>query len=456
MKPGVRLTQRQGTRLTPQLQLAMRLLQCGRTELEHLIEDALAANPVLERVADDGPAHTGDEPLDHGPGHAENGEPPLPAETGAATGDEPDWHGIAEPVSLQSHLNAQLRLSPLGPRDRAIGEALIDGLDADGYCTAGFDDIRAACALQPAPDDAEIETVRHLIQRFDPLAVASRTLSECLLLQLHGIDAEPAVLAAARRIADAHLDVLARQGVLGAAKALGLAPDLAGRAVAVLKTLDPRPGAALAAARTEYIEPDLIAERDGTRWRVRLLDGHRPRLRVNAGYGRRLRAGAAEQAVIGQYRQEAQWLVAALAQRRDTLRRVAEAVVRRQTGFLEQGLRGLRAMRLQDVAGDLGLHESTVSRACNGKYLATPHGLFELSALFASGVADGGDGLQAADAVQARIAELIGAEDPAKPLSDAAIAQRLAAEGVSIARRTVAKYRDALRIPPASARRESA
>ncbi|MCC6757557.1 MAG: RNA polymerase factor sigma-54, partial [Arenimonas sp.] len=165
----MRLTQRQGTRLTPQLQLAMRLLQCGRTELEHLIEDALAANPVLERVADDGPAHTGDEPLDHGPGHAENGEPPLPAETGAATGDEPDWHGIAEPVSLQSHLNAQLRLSPLGPRDRAIGEALIDGLDADGYCTAGFDDIRAACALQPAPDDAEIETVRHLIQRFDPL-----------------------------------------------------------------------------------------------------------------------------------------------------------------------------------------------------------------------------------------------------------------------------------------------
>ncbi len=456
MKPGVQLTQRQGTRLTPQLQLAMRLLQCGRAELEHLIEDALAANPVLERIADEGPAPIDDAPGDYGIGHTDAAGHPLPAEAGAASGDEPDWHGIAEPVSLQSHLNAQLRLSPLGPRDRAIGEALIDGLDADGYCTAGFDDIRAACALQPAPDDAEIEAVRHLIQRFDPLAVASRTLSECLRLQLDGIDAEPAVLAAARRIADAHLDVLARHGIAGAAKAAGLAPELAARAVAVLKTLDPRPGAALAAARTEYVEPDLAAERVGGRWRVRLLDDRRPRLRVNAAYGRRLRADAAEQAAIGQYRQEAQWLVAALAQRRETLRRVAEAIVRRQTGFLEQGLRGLRAMRLQDVAGDLGLHESTVSRACSGKYLATPHGLFELSALFASGVDDGGDGRQAADAVQARIAELVGAEDPAKPLSDAAIEKRLAAEGISIARRTVAKYREALRIPPASARRKSA
>lgn len=456
MKPGVQLTQRQGTRLTPQLQLAMRLLHCSRTELEQLIDDALAANPVLERVADDGPAQAGDEPSGHGHDVAAGGEPVPAAETGAASDDEPDWHGIAEPASLQSHLNAQLRLSPLGPRDAAIGEALIDGLDADGYCTAGFDDIRAACALQPAPDDAEIEAVRHLIQRFDPLAVASRTLSECLLLQLDGIDAEPAVLTAARRIAASHLTLLARQGAAGVAKAAGLAPELAARAVAVLKTLDPRPGAALAAARTEYIEPDLIAERSGTRWRVRLLDGHRPRLRVNAGYGKRLRAGAAEQAILGQYRQEAQWLVAALAQRRETLRRVADAIVRRQTGFLEQGVRGLRAMRLLDVAGDLDLHESTVSRACSGKYLATPHGLFELSALFASGVADGGEGRQAADAVQARIAGLVGAEDPVRPLSDEAIARHLAAEGLSIARRTVAKYREALRIPPASARRKSA
>lgn len=445
MKPGVQLKQRQGTRLTPQLQLAMRLLQCGRAELAQVIEDALASNPVLERIEAETalPAEDG---FDAGPGSPGDGMP-IP---------DDDWHGVAEPVSLQSHLNAQLRLSPLGPRDRAIGEALIDALDADGYCTAGFDDIRAACALQPPPADAEIEAVRHLLQRFDPLAVASRDLSECLLLQLEGIAGEPDLLAAARRIAAVHLDVLARQGAAGVAKHAKLAPELAAGAVALLKTLDPRPGAAFSAARTEYIEPDLAVVRSGTRWRVRLLDGHRPRLRIDPAYGRKLRAGSAEQAILGQYRQEAQWLLAALAQRRDTLRRIAEAVVRRQTGFLEQGRRGLRAMRLLDIADDLGLHESTVSRACSGKYLATPHGLFELSALFASGVADGGEGRQAADAVQVRIAELIGAEDPAKPLSDAAIENRLAAEGLSIARRTVAKYRDALRIPPASARRKSA
>lgn len=448
MKPGVQLTQHQGARLTPQLQLALRLLQCSRTELEQLIEDALASNPVLERIDPEPslPSETHD--IDAGP------EADVPA-TDVPTLPDEDWHGVTEPVSLQSHLNAQLRLSPLGPRDRAIGEALIDALDADGYCTIGFDDIRAACALRPAPDNAEIEAVRHLIQRFDPLGVASRTLSECLLLQLHDTDAEPALLVAARSIAASHLDVLARHGLPGVAKAAGLAPELAARAAALLKTLDPRPGAALAAARTEYVEPDLVVERDGTRWRVHLLDERRPRLRVNTGYGRRLRGNHAEQAIIGQYRQEAQWLVAALAQRRETLHRVAEAVVRRQGGFLEHGKRGLRAMRLQDVAGDLGLHESTVSRACSGKYLATPHGLFELSALFAAGVADG-DGKAAADAVQARIAELIGAEDPAKPLSDAAIEARLASNGLSIARRTVAKYREALRIPPASARRKSA
>lgn len=454
MKNRAQLGQRQSQsqKLAPQMQLAIRLLHCSSAELEREIDNALSLNPVLERVED-----AAEQPLD-----------PLEAadvaETGAAIDDAAGpqaerqaWDFLPEPVSLQAHLNAQWRLCPVGQRDRAIGEALIDALDQDGYWTCAYDDIRAATRFPLAATDAEIDAVRHLLQRFDPVGTACRDLTECLNVQLGQLHAEPALLAAARCIADGFLPVLAHKGVEAVAKASGLPLALAVQAAGLLKTLDPKPGAAFNASRTDYIAPDFAVEKRNGRWRITALPGNGQNLRINALYRRMVREARGNDALhLQQYLQEAQWLLAAITSRRDTLVKVIQAVIGRQQAFFEHGPAALQAMTLRAVADDIGMHESTVSRACNGKYLATAHGLFELGRLFGSGVGDGSGQTPAASAIQRRIAELIRAEPPQRPLSDARLEALLATQGLQVARRTVAKYREAMRIPAASGRRRPA
>ena len=459
MKVRAQLSTRQSTKLTPQLQLALKLLQCTQTELEQEIENALAANPMLERVdtdtettaLNDAPAAFSGEDADPETEHAEADFP----HTAAPEPEESLWDALPEPKTLRSHLGEQLQLSALSRRDLAIGEVLIDSLDEDGYCQAGVEDLRTASALSPPAMDAEIEAVRHLIQRFDPAGVASRSLSECLQVQLTQIAAETELLTLATDIATRHLDVLAKGGTAAVAKAGGFDPLRTAEAVALLKTLDPKPGALFQYSRTEYVEPDfaVIPKRNG--WQVQSLRDSGQHLRLNAYYLKLTRnSRGADAAHLAQYLQEARWLIAGIASRRDTLLKVVKAVVRKQTPFLESGPSALQAMSMREIAESIGLHESTVSRACSGKWLATPHGMLELGSLFGSGITDDSGTVQAAGAVQGQIAALIAGESAGKPLSDAKLEQLLAARGLPVARRTIAKYREALGIAPSHLRKK--
>lgn len=457
MKNSVQFIQRQNQKLTPQLQLTIKLLQYSSAELEREIDNALSINPVLERSEESTPlAVDGSDPFANREVDELSPDTELPteAEFPMPQGD-PNWDLLAEPISLQAHLNAQWQLNTVTARDLAIGITLIDALDADGYWTSGYDDIRDATRFpEPAADD-EIDAVRHLIQRLDPVGTASRELSECLIVQLTQLDADSAVLAAAKTIAENHLGVLAHKGIEEATKVSGLPASLVAQAAGLLKTLDPKPGAAFHTGRTDYIEADFAVEKIRNRWRAKALTERRQRLRINAFYRNLARqARGKDAAYLQQYLQEAQWLINALASRQDTLMKVVQAIAQKQQGFLEQGPLAMQAMTLREIAESIGMHESTVSRACAGKYLATPHGLFELGRLFKSGIGDDSGQVQAASAIQARIAALIKAESPQKPLSDARLQSLLAAQGLPVARRTIAKYREALQIPCSSGRRK--
>lgn len=460
MKARAQLSPRQSTKLTPQLQLALKLLQCTQTELEQEIDNALAANPMLERVdADTEAAALPDAPADFSDDAEAGDSADADADFRHAATPEAEeslWDLMPEPKTLRSHLGEQLQLSGLSRRDQAIGEAVIDSLDDDGYCQASADDLRIASALMPPAHEDEIEAIRHLIQRFDPVGVASRSLSECLQVQLTQIAAEPALLALATDIALRHLDVLAKGGATAVAKAGGFEALGTAEAVALLKTLDPKPGALFQHSRTEYVEPDfaVLPKRNG--WQVQSLRDAGQQLRLNAYYLTLARnSRGADAAHLAQYLQEARWLIAGIASRRDTLLKVVKAVVRKQTPFLESGPSALQAMSMREIAERIGLHESTVSRACSGKWLATPHGMIELGSLFGSGITDDSGTVQAAGAVQSQIADLIADEPAGKPLSDAKLGQLLAARGLPVARRTIAKYREALGIPPSPLRKKS-
>ena len=460
MKARAQLSPRQSTKLTPQLQLALKLLQCTQTELEQEIDNALAANPMLERVdADTEAAALPDAPADFSDDAEAGDSADADADFRHAATPEAEeslWDLMPEPKTLRSHLGEQLQLSALSRRDLVIGEALIDSLDEDGYCQASAEELRSASALVPPAHEAEIEAIRHLIQRFDPVGVASRSLSECLQVQLTQIAAEPALLALATDIALRHLDVLAKGGATAVAKAGGFEVLGTAEAVALLKTLDPKPGALFQHSRTEYVEPDfaVLPKRNG--WQVQSLRDAGQQLRLNAYYLKLARnSRGADAAHLAQYLQEARWLIAGIASRRDTLLKMVKAVVRKQTPFLESGPSSLQAMSMREIAERIGLHESTVSRACSGKWLATPHGMIELGSLFGSGITDDSGTVQAAGAVQSQIADLIADEPAGKPLSDAKLEQLLAARGLPVARRTIAKYREALGIPPSHLRKKS-
>lgn len=459
MKSSVQLTRSQSLRLTPQLQLAIKLLQHSRIELEREIDNAIESNPFLERVDDlssEGDVTTEQSPDALSVPEWEDGTG-LQALSGAGGSADDALEWIEETRSLRMHLLDQLRLCPISARDRSIGEALIDSLDDDGYLLAGFAEIQTATGLKPQADEDEIEAVLHLLQQFDPLAVAARSLSECLLLQLRHLEADPATLELATRIASQHLDVLARSGVAGLVNAFGFDPDVTVQAVGLLKTLDPKPGAVFSNARTEYVQPDFRAEKHNGRWKIKALGGRRQQLAVNAYYQRLAgQRGGPDSAYLRQHLQEAKWLIKSIQSRQETLMRVVSAIASRQKPFLDHGSARLQPMSMKDLAQQLDIHESTVSRACSGKYLATPLGTFALNALFRTGMADAEGQMQTADAIQKRIKALIDAENPRKPLSDAQLEGLLDAQGLSIARRTIAKYREAMDIAPSHRRHKMA
>jgi RNA polymerase sigma-54 factor len=477
LKPSLQLKLSQQLTMTPQLQQAIRLLQLPVMELQTQIQTALDENLMLE--VEEPETSPEDGAAAESPASADSDEPEdfdAEPEPEVAVASEADWEdtqktGPSEaPKSsdprttieyadrseetLRDHLLWQLELENLEARTTAIGQAIIDAINDDGYLTDDIDTIRATLA----PDViVSVEDVEHvlvkLVQGFDPVGIGARSVSECVQLQLRQLAADTPGLELAKRIAAEHLPLVAEHQY-GVLKRLLRASDGdIEAAVALVRSCQPRPGANVFTPPPEYVIPDVFVRRHEGQWIVELNNAMSPQLRVNQLYAGSLGRGEEYDALKAQL-QEARWLIRSLEIRNETLLKVALTIVQRQTEFLEHGEEHMRPMVLRDVAEAIEMHESTVSRVTTNKYMHTPRGVFEFRYFFSSHVA-GEEGDQSSTAVRAKIRKLISAEDPDKPLSDSQIAQMLSDGGVTVARRTVAKYREAMKIPSSSDRKRS-
>ncbi|MGS1078246.1 RNA polymerase factor sigma-54 [Pseudoxanthomonas beigongshangi] len=465
MKPRLQTSLGQQLVMTPQLRQAIRLLQMSTAELEVEITQAVESNPLLDWT-DDAPAAGEDGPSTEADGdaretrHDDDGPPGddwAPDEgpwatSGGGSFDDDDAGSAAERIAeadtLRDHLLWQLHLSHLSQRDRRIGSALIDALEEDGYLREPLAGIAEALKPELDVDEEEIGVVLHQLQRFDPVGVGARSLGECLRLQLAVLSDDTPGRALAIRIADGPLDRLPRSGIAGIAAELRQPVPEVETAVALLRTLDPKPGAQIGELGSDtYVVPDCVVWRQRGIWRAALAGNTLPRIGIHRGYEQMIRqCGESDAGYLKGQLQEARWLLRSLEARGETLLKVTRCLIREQSGFLEFGEQALRPLTLREVAGEVGLHESTVSRAIARKYVRTPRGTLPLRAFFASGIDTEGGGEASSTAIQAMIRRLIEQENPRKPLSDAKLADLLKAAGVPVARRTVAKYREALHI----------
>lgn len=477
LKPALQLRLSQQLRMTPQLQQAIHLLQLPIIDLRARIEEALEQNVMLEvdetetAVAGDA-AEGGDGVFEDSASAEASG-----AEDDALDFDAPrlaDWddvprtgpsegprhsdpaltveHADRSDETLGDHLLWQLELENLDRRSTTIGQAIIDAVNDDGYLTDDLETIRATLAPDVVASLDEIETMLERVQAFDPAGIAARSVGECMLLQLGQLDGDTAGLGLACRIAGGYLELLAEQRYDALKRTLGATADELEDALLLVRACHPRPGAAIHAPTTEFVVPDVFIRRVDGRWLVELNDSIAPRLRVNPVYAGSLGRDDGYDVLKTQL-QEARWLVRSLEIRSDTLARVALTIVERQSAFLEHGEEHMQPMVLRDVAEATGMHESTISRVTVNKYMLTPRGMFDFRYFFSSHV-PGSEGDQSSTAVRARIRKLVAAENPEKPLSDNRITTMLADDGIQVARRTVAKYREALGIPSSSARRQ--
>lgn len=491
MKQTLQLKTSQHLALTPQLQQSIRLLQLSTLELHQEIEQVLSDNPLLERLDDpldrsvrllaDGainsapaqqeapaPQPNGEEGAP-APGDAEGGEQAHGDEGG---GNEPDgdWGDAgrgsgggededgrpqleAGRITLREHLMEQVRLSCVSPRDCALVELVVDALDDNGYLEEALDDIHARLPAELEIEFDELRTALSLVQSLDPAGVGARSAAECLALQIRRM---PGVALVTRRMAliivEKYLTWFAQREFNKLKKALDCDDEDLREAQAVIRQCNPHPGATFASDVSDYVVPDVIVRRAKDGWSVALNPDVMPRLRVNSVYASLLKQGKSE-AQMGAQLQEAKWLIKNMRQRFDTILRVAQAIVDRQRNFFSHGAVAMRPLVLREIADTLGLHESTISRVTTQKYMLTPHGMFELKYFFGSHVATEAGGEASSTAIRALIVQLTGAEDPKNPLSDSKIAEMLGEQGMVIARRTVAKYREALKIPPVSLRK---
>ena len=475
MKQQLTARQTQQLALTPQLRQALAVLQMSSAELEIEIANAVESNPLLE-WSEEAPIEVTGEHTSRE--QSEQATPGTDAESDANwdTLDLPDWASAPDEwsaargsrdgdddedaaarqiveESLHDHLLWQLRLSHLGPRDMQIGMALIDAIDNDGYMREPLDAIARLLAPDFTLDADDILPVLRLIQQFDPVAVGSRDLAECLALQIAQLPADTPARNLARRIAEQAIERLPKIGSQGVASEFRCSVAEAEAAIELLRTLDPRPGAQIGGIDHDtYVIPDAVIWRQRGRWQAALAGNGRPPININREYAKIAAETAGND---GQYLrgclQEARWFLKNIEQRGETLLRVVQCLLREQAGFLEFGPQALRPLTLREVAEKLELHESTISRAIARKHVRTARGTVSLRDFFASGVEH--DGVAASStAIQSMIRGLIEQENPRKPLSDAALTTQLKQAGVTVARRTVAKYREAMQIAASSER----
>jgi RNA polymerase sigma-54 factor len=492
VKQTLQLRLSQHLALTPQLQQSIRLLQLSSLELNQEIEQALQENPLLERDEPEGAAvfsgagdamsHTGDNAAPATP--AESSEPagewggesgegsgfewPAASGSGSTRGphdpnDDNDFDAgelQAAATSLRDHLISQLALSQLSGMERLRVAFLVEALDDDGYLAQDLEEL-----IDVLPDDLVGEhderlddlsiALRHL-QSLDPAGVGARNPRECLLLQLDNPSAagDSSLRRLARAIVSEHLEQLANRDYAKIKKALGCSDDELRAAQELIRSLNPRPGAQFTILDTRYIVPDVTVRKLRGQWVVQLNQEAMPRLRINRLYADLLRKQRSNGGsnLSGQL-QEAKWLIKNVQQRFDTIARVSQAIVDRQRAFFDHGEVAMRPLTLREIADTVELHESTISRVTTQKYLACPRGIFELKYFFGSHVATDTGGAASSTAIRALIKQLVSTEDGHKPLSDSRIAEILGEQGIVVARRTVAKYRESLNIPPVNLRK---
>ncbi len=476
MKPALQLRVQTQLALTPQLQQAIKLLQLSSIELEAELNLALESNPLLDidesevedEVEEFVPAeHTASAPVESS--DSNSAEPvdstpefdDIPLDLGEdfreyrakATDENGMESQDAESEDLRDHLLWQLNLTPLSAQDRGIATVIIEAVNDDGYLEESNAMLAESLADLFTVSEDQVEAVRHRIQRFDPVGAASRSLGECLDVQLESLDPETPGLAKARQLVIDCLDILARNDRTRLCQRLRASEEELDVVIDLVRSLNPKPGAGYSNAPPEYVAPDAYAHKISGRWQVSLSPNCQPRLAINEHYASLIAKAQREDAnyLRGQL-QEARWLIKSLKTRAETVLKVAQAIVQAQAGFLDFGAEAMRPLVLRDVAEEIEMHESTVSRVTTRKYLHTPRGTFEFKYFFSSGVSTVDGGAASATAIQAMIRKLIDEEKAARPMSDQALAVELNRRGISVARRTVAKYREALNIPSSNDR----
>ena len=484
MKQSLQLKLHQQLTLTPQLQQSIRLLQLSTLELSQEISQMLQDNPMLERLdgadrfddyspsegappQDEGPRPERDEVYDEVSTEMAWGDRAVTPSHGSGSSDDEDDPGFqqadAHQDSLQQHLLDQLHLMPLSERDRFLVMLLIEALDDDGYLTVTLDELSELLAAQMPEDaapDSEIDPLEltaalKLLQSLEPTGIGARDLGECLLLQLRTLPSATPLLMQAQRLVQEHLALLADREYGKLKKLLTLSDPEFIQLRQLITSLNPRPGARYAQADTRYVTPDVFVKKTKGLWVTHLNPDAVPKLRINELYAGILRANrdSAREGGLSAQLQEARWLIKNVQQRFETILKVSQAIVDRQRMFFEHGEVAMRPLTLKEIAESVDLHESTISRVTTQKYMMTPRGLFEFKYFFGSSLATEEGGATSSTAIKALIKQYIEAENPLKPLSDNAIADQLGKQGFVVARRTVAKYREMLNIPPANQRK---
>ena len=484
MKQSLQLRLGQQITMTPQLQQAIRLLQLSTLELQLEVQQALDSNIMLESIEDEyedelefstqteeydsSEANESDKLIENIPTElATDSEWDDTYDStfttpNLASNNQEDSNGkdfLLEQSSitetLQEHLYWQLDLTPFTDMDRAIATAIINGIDDDGYLQASFEDISQSLGNGNHVADKEIETVLRRIQHFDPLGIGSRNLSECLMLQLAQYDPDVPWLREAKILIRKYLSLLGSHDYVKLVKRMKLTREELREVIDLIQSLNPRPGSIINNQQTSYITPDVYVKKIKNNWRVELNPEISPKIRINSQYAGLVKQKDSKIDVsnLKTHLQEARWFIKSLKSRQETLLRVANCIVQRQAGFLDYGEEAMKPLVLHDIANELEMHESTVSRVTTQKYLHTPRGIFELKYFFSSHVSTKNGGECSSVAIRAMIKKLIANENTTKPFSDNKIANLLADMGIKVARRTVAKYREAMVIPPSNERK---
>jgi len=479
MKQSLQLRISQQLAMTPQLQQAIRLLQLSTLELQQEIQLALETNPLLEQEEnaneldslDDIDIDTDSSEIDTKDA-LEKGDMPdeLPLDAnwdeiytaGTPSGTSNDYSFDELPVyqgettqTLQDYLQWQSELTPFTDTDRAIATAIIDSIDDSGYLTTSITDIHEGID-NPDITLEEVSAVLKRIQHFDPLGVAAQDLKECLLIQLSLYPKNTPGLEEARTIIRQHIDLLANRDFRQLTKLTRLKEDALKTAIDLILTLNPKPGQSINTGESEYVIPDVLVKKINGHWQVELNTDSIPKLSINNHYASLIKDSVSESdsQYIRSNLQDAKWLIKSLESRNETLLKVATCIVEQQQEFFELGDEYMKPMILADIAYQVDMHESTISRVTTQKYLHSPRGIFELKYFFSSHVSTDTGGEASSTAIRALVKKLVAAENPVKPLSDSKLTSMLAEQGIQVARRTVAKYRESLSIPPSNQRKK--